>query len=268
MKYDFRRDARAALARARTELDSKQDERIRYAALELRMCIESLAYERALDYEDDLPPSEYETWQPKKLVELLIDIEPTADKGGELRIKLETAPGEPEQPWQPLGEERVFGLKQIGDHYHRLGSLLHQPTLKNLLKDSLSLSKYRDRCADLVKELDAVLSSPIYNMHFRSHVTFACECGKNIRKRVKVDGSDTTATCECKAQYLLRNQPGTDGYRFERVGTKIPCKTPGCDVVTFVGKEHIKHGTKWMCEGCGAVHQILLNLIPGKAPGK
>lgn len=268
MKYDFRRDARAALTRAKAELASAQDERIRYAALELRMCIESLAYERALDYEDDLSPSEYETWQPKKLVELLIEIEPTADKGGELRIKLETAPGEPEAPWQNLGEERVFGLRLIADHYHWLGSLLHQPTLKNLLKDSFSLSKYRDRCAVLVEELDAVLSSPIYNVHFRTHVTLPCECGKKIRKRVKVDGADTIATCECKAQYLLRDEPGTGGHRYERLGTEVPCKTHGCDSVAFVGKEYVKPGTFWRCKGCKTIHRIMLSVSVENEPDK
>lgn len=268
MKHDFRRDARAALARAKTELASAQDERIRYAALELRMCIESLAYERALNYEDDLPPSEYEIWQPKKLVELLIEIEPTADKGGELSLKREAEPVEPEASWQSLGEERVFGLKQIADHYHRLGSLLHQPTLKSLLKDTYSLSKYRDKCAALVKELETVLSSPIFNMHFKAHVTFPCDCGMNIRKRVKMDGTETIATCECKAQYLLKDEPGTEGYRYERIGKAIPCKAEGCSSIAFVGNEHLKPGTYWSCKGCGAIQRIILGVALDKAPEK
>lgn len=64
MSPNFRHLAREALARARAELASEASSRLKFAALELRMAIESVTYERALSYKDEIPPSEYRTWQP------------------------------------------------------------------------------------------------------------------------------------------------------------------------------------------------------------
>ncbi len=53
MKHDFRSKAREALQRAKNELDAGVDERLRYAALELRMCIEAITYDRAQSFIDE-----------------------------------------------------------------------------------------------------------------------------------------------------------------------------------------------------------------------
>ena len=71
--------ARSALASAQSELASNEDQRLKYAALELRMAIESVTYDRALAYKSEFPPHEYETWQPKKVMSVLLQIDSTAD---------------------------------------------------------------------------------------------------------------------------------------------------------------------------------------------
>ena len=43
---DYRNDARRELASAKDELGSADDERLKYAALELRIAMESLTYDR------------------------------------------------------------------------------------------------------------------------------------------------------------------------------------------------------------------------------
>lgn len=63
MKY--RNDAREYLQRSKNELNSSDNERLKYAVLELRMAMEALTYDRALAYKDEFPPNEYETWQPR-----------------------------------------------------------------------------------------------------------------------------------------------------------------------------------------------------------
>ncbi len=50
MNVNFRNEARKALGRAKFELDTKQQDRLIYAALELRMAMEALAYDRAHAY--------------------------------------------------------------------------------------------------------------------------------------------------------------------------------------------------------------------------
>jgi len=51
---NYRNDARNSLKRAKAELTQADDERLKYAALELRMTMEALTYDRALAYKDEL----------------------------------------------------------------------------------------------------------------------------------------------------------------------------------------------------------------------
>jgi hypothetical protein len=56
------------------------DDRLRYAALELRFAMEAVTYDRALAFRDEISPEEYKTWQPRKLMQILHDIDPTVGK--------------------------------------------------------------------------------------------------------------------------------------------------------------------------------------------
>ena len=90
---DYRTDARRELARAKDELASADEERLKYAALELRMAMESLTYDRALAYNAEFPPCEYETWQPRKVMAILLEIDPNADKDSSLAFGIEPSRG-------------------------------------------------------------------------------------------------------------------------------------------------------------------------------
>ena len=94
-RIEYRGAASNALVRAKAELASTDAHRIRYAALELRFAMEALTYDRALAYEEEIPPSEYNTWQPRKVMSLLLEINPTADKDSSVTIGLEETFGVP-----------------------------------------------------------------------------------------------------------------------------------------------------------------------------
>ena len=127
---DYRTDARRELARAKDELASADEERLKYAALELRMAMESLTYDRALAYKAEFPPCEYETWQPRKVMAILLEIDPNADKDSSLAFGIEPSRGVTPDVMQSLGTERVLNMGTIKRHYDALGSYLHVPTIK------------------------------------------------------------------------------------------------------------------------------------------
>ncbi|BCI66356.1 hypothetical protein [Acetobacter aceti] len=71
------------------------DERLKYAALEIHMAMESLTYDHALTYKDEFPPAGYETWQPRKvmaIVSVVAGAVPSAP----------VAPGYPAAPGYPM----------------------------------------------------------------------------------------------------------------------------------------------------------------------
>lgn len=85
--------ARQATNRAIALLASGIDEQLRYAALELRFAMEALTYDRAQAYVQEIPPDEMATWQPDKVIKVLLKIDPTADSSYTLSIGEEPYPG-------------------------------------------------------------------------------------------------------------------------------------------------------------------------------
>lgn len=127
---NYRHESRQALKRARTALESNDAENLKYVALELRMAMESLTYDRAKAYKDEFPPDEYETWQPRKVMAVLLEIDATADKDSTLSYGIEETPGQPASQMTMLGTETVLNMETLRKHYDALGSFLHVPTLK------------------------------------------------------------------------------------------------------------------------------------------
>jgi hypothetical protein len=265
MTVNFRQRARDALDRAKVEIASNDSERLKYAALELRMAIEAVTYERAQSYRDELPPSAYETWQPKKLMQVLLEIEPRADKSSSIAFGREDVPGEPAKQMTFLGSEQVFGLKAIKGHYDALGSYLHSPTLKQLEeKGSLDINRLKERCEEIVAALDAVLTSRVFNINFGNFTSIECmnsDCGRPIRKRHPHGVEVLAAKCyECNAEYEITADANGE-WLWRPMVEEVSCPSESCGEVIKLWKHEIKSGSHWRCQGCSNKFQLGLAIF-------
>ena len=100
---NYRNLARKHLNQAEDRLEEGLDQSLKYAALELRMAMEALTYDRAAAYKNEFPPSEYETWQPRKVMMVLLEINPMADKDNSIAIGIEDEYGVPARKLASLG---------------------------------------------------------------------------------------------------------------------------------------------------------------------
>lgn len=211
---NYRSEARACLARAEAELKANDDQRLKYAALELRMAMEALTYDRAVAYKDEFPQSEYETWQPKKMMLVLLEIDPLADKDSTISFGKEKEYGKPAENMQLLGSERVLSMATLKKHYDALGSYLHLPTVKRFKSGELhDLRKLRSRCEEIANFIGEVLSSRVFNSTLGVFSTLDCdECGNKIRRRLRGgNNGQILAKCnECPASYII-TEKGDDG---------------------------------------------------------
>src|ERR1700704_18615 len=105
---DYRNRARRALERARGELNSNDDERLPYAVLELRFAMEAITYDRAQAFKEDLPYEEYRTWQPRKVVAVLAEIDPSIMKSSTHRIGRQDQLGVRSTNMKTMGTEFVL----------------------------------------------------------------------------------------------------------------------------------------------------------------
>ncbi len=155
--HGYRPLAREAVARAKTQLDG-HDAQLKYAALELRMAIEALVYDRLQIYKDEIAPGDYEPWQPRKVMEMMLDIDPWADQDRTILVGLEDVPGVAAKDMSYVGKENVLSLATIKKNYDALGSYLHLPTVKQLEAGRApSFKSLRNRLDKIIAAVELVL---------------------------------------------------------------------------------------------------------------
>lgn len=258
MPADYRNLARLALARANDGLQSGAPERLRYAALELRMAMEALTYDRAQAFAAEIPPAEYATWQPKKLMDLLLSIEPHADENSTIRYQRNTHPDEPDQPVRTLGSETVLNLAALKKHYDALGSFLHTPTLRQLSEgQGFDETKVRARCETIASLVQGALASRIFNITLGTFSPMSCgKCGNMMRKRMPSGVSEVEVNCfHCGAGYQLTSVDASTVNWMPRQ-QELPCPTSGCSGTQVIWDSEIAIGTKWTCQECGVRFNI------------
>lgn len=261
-KHQYRTLARQATDRAKALLATDNDNQLRYAALELRFAMEALTYDRAQAYAREIPPDELETWQPDKVMKVLLEIEPTADKSYTLSVGTEPYPGGTPKKMHTLGTDTVFSLADLKKHYHAVGSALHTPTMQQMAKP-FDAAKLRVRLEAIVQNLTKSLDSPVRNVTLGNFASLACErCNKPIRKRLPHGQDVVEATCfSCGAQYQLSLLDGGKVLWEPQLG-EIVCATEACSEVLVFWRDEIKVGARLECKQCHQKYRIDYGIVP------
>jgi hypothetical protein len=261
-RFIFRRLAHESLARAKVELGANTPDRLRYAALELRDAMEALTYQRALAFEDDISPEEYKTWQPRKLMSLLVDIDPLIDISSTISVRKESGELAPPENMKTIGTDHVFTLANLKAHYDAIGSYLHMPSLEQVRSGKMpDPARLRERCEIVVAEVERSLSSGISNVRIGYLTTLnQCmneHCKKPIRKKMPVEKETIDVQCfECKAEYTVTAMPGGNAI-WKPKSWDVPCATSGCPEKRQLWRHELQLGANWWCRACG-VHNIIV----------
>jgi hypothetical protein len=260
---DYRNSARDSLSRTKQALENGSEYYLQYASLELRMALEALIYERAGLYKDELPQKALSTWQPRKLLEKLLEIDPYTDQSSTIAIGIEEEYGKPSKEMKHFGKERVLSLSEIKKYYNRLGSYLHTQTIEQVGKGKgASSEKLRENCNELYKIINEVVSSPVFNFNIRKTTKCDCgRCGAVIPRRVVPIENTFNASCVvCGATYKITTENHED-YLWEPIGQKVKCANKSCDEEIFLFENEIKLGTNWLCAKCNKRTHIGLALV-------
>jgi len=260
---NYRHDARGFLKQAEDELGTDDDQRLKYAALELRMAMEAITYDRALAYKDEFPQSEYEKWQPRKVMSVLLDIDPMADKNSSLAVGVEEEHGVPASELNFLGSEKVLNMATLKKHYDALGSYLHVQSIKQTRAGKpWNFDKQRSRCKEIATFVKDVLSSPVFNVTLGSFATIDCEgCGKPIRKRVPHGKCEVQAECyECHASYTILDK-GDGQVEWQPHQHEVDCAGNDCQNKIVVWRHEMEIGRCWTCPACEGRNTFSLGIL-------
>lgn len=243
---NYKSEANGCLERAVLLLEQPGVQPARYAALELRFCIEAFVYHRLQHFVQELPSNEQDTWQPRKGLELLLQLDPAVTIGSTIMLE-----------GTVVGRDEVLTLSDVKSNYDALGSFLHTPTLKQLKAGKgHDEARIRTRCKQVVEMLSRVLAATVVSTFGMFDILEACaRCGRPVRRRVPSNTESYDATCVCGAIYDILECPGLPSvWQMRRV--VLRCLKVDCHAEMVFAADQVKLGTKLRCPECDSQHVV------------
>lgn len=260
---------RAAFERAAAFLADGTPESLRYACLELRLCLEDMTYQKLRLYSKRLPPGVLETWQPPQAVKLLLEFEPFADERFILRMSPESEPGVPTGEWRTVGHHVTLKQGLIRKYYNKLGSFLHL--------DPPARSARQLEPQELAPELSAILREmrPAVENHFDASFAPVVEWVCSICASLSVANEEglrknRRAFClnpNCGAEYHVE-VGADDELVLQPKVSYFPCHD--CDEQIRLENRKLDVGLMFKCTKCGLEHTLVTRewLYGSNAPAR
>lgn len=245
---------RQFLLRARALIEEGTDHALRYAALELRCCIEALTYEKLMASHSLLSSEALSTWQAPQAVRYLLEMDPGGDKDFTIAMGIEDVPGQPAKEMQLVGQHRSLNATWVRKHYNKLGSYLHAPHPSAPGARRVPTVEY---LKEVVNELDRVCAGTITGGWMAEVYEFQCMiCSNTIVCTDHKASSGTTLVCHhpnCDAEYLPRKESDTT-YAFHLVQTLFDCAA--CKSQIPVLNKRLRLGLVFVCPECGKRNKL------------
>lgn len=220
--------------------------------LKLRMCLESLSYEKIVPFDKKLDLSELKVWQPRQLIKFLSrDLEPLTNQNYTLEIFKKEPNGENSEEPVFSGKCRVLTFKEISKYYDKLGSFLHSPTIAQIESDSITtLDKMVSTCRELLLIIEEVLDSTVWSAQpFNTHSCKCHRCNKPVVCYVPLGKLPKQLEVTCNACKLeIAVSVGEDGKSiFEPILSYGDCL---CGKKLSMFRSDFKEGTTVECDEC------------------
>jgi hypothetical protein len=243
-------DKQDSLERAKKLIEDNNPTSLRYACLELRYCIESICHAKLKLYEKHLPKSSYETWQPKKILEILQEYDPLVMKDCEIALFKKNPDGS-NGDFVMGGKHTNLPMGMLKKHYYKLGRFLHIPTLSQEKNGMMSTQDLKSYLESILPAISATVSN-IMDCNFALVAEFKCkDCGTIIIRNVDSLKKNPVAVCaneECKAEYdVTVTEENTIWKRRE-----LDFECPKCKKKNHFGAHFLRDGKIINCFSCSS----------------
>jgi hypothetical protein len=237
---DFRGRAQRHLETARRHIASLDGSRLVYAALELRMAIEAMAFDLFEAYLEEVSDDAMKSWQPRKVLEELATIDPFSKVSWTLSV--ETPEGE-----KVIGVEDRMEIKWAYDKHNALGSFLHEQTYAQIKKGrEKNPDRLKEMCVEIGDRLQAIIGSELFRIKMDTFLSFACFCGHKIPVRTSTLQDQTAYKCKnCERWYDRANKSSTR-VSLRQFGWQCANKH-----INVMAAHELKKGKRYRCKECG-----------------
>jgi hypothetical protein len=255
-------DRRACLDRTKALLASGDNAALRYAALELRLCIEDITYDKLCAYAKRLPSNVLSRWQPPQAMAALLELEKGADQDYTLYVARESSPGIRSGPYTLIGQHRSLKLVWLRSAYHLLGNVLHAPHLgERRPRKYDDPARLRVRLDSIAQQLEPIVEGTLTST-MDQVVEFTCQlCGRKVVANSEAARRRKRVVClhtDCQVEHDVREDENRDlWFTVSQDEPTYTCK--GCARVTAFPRRRIVLGAQFACPTCGHRHEVVSN---------
>jgi hypothetical protein len=237
--------------RARALMQTGERSDMTHCALETRMAIEELFYALIPQYRDELPSDILKRWQPKQIIDALLECNPMVEQYQQIRIG-----GDGGAAPLFVGDHTPATRELLRKYYHKLGSYLHAPidgNERNLPRMQQFLQAALTRIEQNCRETTVISNVGIFFEH-------TCVCGRTIKRNLFALGVRPYAQCpdeDCKATYDIKVIVGGSIWTMRTVD--FSCSR--CRVKTPIGVQYLREDKRFTCIGCSSKYRVRIGPI-------
>lgn len=162
------------LDRAKELLSSDDESDFKYACLELRFCLETVAFRQLKQYGDIIPGTLAKEWRADQIIKTLASFDPTSDQSGDISIGEGSDPDVVPEKWQSIGEVQTIKWTKFRKYYNKLGSYLHAP------KEPEANPPGKSTLDDIIRELDRVTTCTAIVAYKEVRIADCPKCGTRV----------------------------------------------------------------------------------------
>lgn len=256
--------------RARLLLTEGSEASLTYAALEVRLALERVCYERLRNAHNYISADDLRTWKPQYVVQTLMEmVDPHI--ASEWTLLMADPRVDPEK-YMEIGKQKGFDTKQINQLWQAMSSFLHSALPKSVhdpIDHYRSAEKMRVKIEEALLELDRLAEGTLIGSLVFKQVSFTCPCGQlNKRSEVALSQDDIVNCVRegCKEQHRVE-KVGTE-FTFERHQLCVPCHKCKAEAwfpyrnMAEIPKDKIGH---FFCGECGEKNIFMWKLMQAKA---
>lgn len=263
-------------------LDEGTRASVAYAALECRLTIEAICYERLAVSYDYIPYESLRKWQPHHVIKQISE-ESNEQVTQELSISISKSPIEQDNPpstredyesfeYVKIGSQAALDVGKLGKLWHALSNTSLHVSLPKKKGEQIGIyeksDKAREKILESLTEFRKLLNGNLLSSGFGEEYYFNCMgCETKLRKRVKLITHGQLMACitpECTESYYFSIEDEAIFHVRRLLNTT--CAECGNSIeipARFVDKLKYEQTLHAICSSCQYNNHI--RLIPGRA---
>jgi hypothetical protein len=187
-----------------------------YAALECRLAIERICYDRLRVAHDYISHDDLKKWQPRDIVNILIaEVNPTAAQTFTLSISRDASDTPPHTAedynrmvFVPIGTQIGFDPQKLGRLWNALANVALHITIPTKKEETVGrygdAKKVKEKVVQALEEIRRLSTGTLVSSGMGEEVTFQCVCGAKNKRRLGILNDRQIVSCilpNCKETY-------------------------------------------------------------------